>query len=381
MLYIIGGRLVWEMEQYLAEWYPSYQQKNTLAFFPAGVDVYFEGFKSLSIPEAESVLQNIRSSTAPPPTMIVCSLGAHELKQTGLGDIMPVCEDLLRLQQLVQEIFRKAATSPQCYLLGPSARPFWGFEKSGTSRKVIKKLYSNREKMMSELRKHGFPVIWPAGLQSKMKQCFLIKGNELPQENRLGAQILLRTLLRYLGVRKGWFANSEPAKEQYFEELDLDTMSHDPRYVRGGMVDNPRDVGICFKRKLPPPPAKQEERPVDRPTHSPSPRRDSSSSSSDSSSDSSSSESNSRSDTSDSSDSDYEPPVPRGRIMAPPSPPRSVSPIRGGRDKKGKRRKGCSRSPVRKVVYTDGSSSKGTPRPPRKERRQHKPHKKDKKAW
>ena len=36
VLYIMGVRLVWEMEQYLARSYPTYQEKDTCAFFPVG---------------------------------------------------------------------------------------------------------------------------------------------------------------------------------------------------------------------------------------------------------------------------------------------------------------------------------------------------------
>ena len=218
--------------------------------FPLGVQVHFKGFQSQTIEQAEVVLRTYFEGI-PPPTIIVYCLGAEELRNTGCGDVTWIHRQLMELATTTKCVFK--ATNPQCYLLGPSLRPYWGIEGGKNARKTIHSLCVNRESLLNDINPPVMKVIWPVDITNKMKQCFKVVSGKLPQENSLGSEILLRGIVRHLGGRRGWYHPPlGPPSEMHLGDLALEATMQNPNYIIGGQVHDPTEVTLCFLPKKEP---------------------------------------------------------------------------------------------------------------------------------
>ncbi len=189
VIYIIGGRLVWEMQRYLSN---RLEDATALPFFPQGVAVHLFGYDELSVKQAGAVVNGDQLDDHPPPTIVIFALGAQELREVGDGDIQQLVMDLSGLATMVKCKYRKAPVELQCFLLGPSKKPYWGVEHLDDPRAFLGKLLDNREALMRDMRPPVMYVIRPVDLTPKMRECFDIILGKPARENYLAAQVLLR---------------------------------------------------------------------------------------------------------------------------------------------------------------------------------------------
>ena len=221
--------------------------------------------------------------------------------------------------------YRRAPNDPQCYLLGPSKRPYWGLDRTEDPRSALAAILDNREALFREVRPPMMYVIRPGDIGPMMRECFDFDVGQMACENSLGAQILLRTVLRHLGSRRNWFDPARgPSRELRIQDVDLPVMLHDPRFVAGGHVRRPKTVGLRLKSASVPPPGSRSPSPLSPAATSSSSESDSNSSSTSGSEDSSSDSEMDRS----SGYSSHTSHVPR-RSPAVRRPPRPPTPLHG----------------------------------------------------
>ncbi len=101
VIYFIGGKLVWEMNQFIMK------NVGSAVFFPEGVEICFFGYDHLSIRQAGAVINSDVFADQPSPTIVVFSLGAQEIKEVGNGDISPIAAELVALATMTKCKFRK----------------------------------------------------------------------------------------------------------------------------------------------------------------------------------------------------------------------------------------------------------------------------------